>query len=95
MSEKGVEWAWEQCPKTRSERLVLITLGFHADAETGSCSLTMPLLAKQAICSKRQAIRVVKSLEKQGFISVTKVHGESYHYEILTSERGDYQPPGF
>jgi hypothetical protein len=91
MSFEAAGWAIRQRPKTPTEKLVLISLADHHNRSTGQCDPSYSTLADDALCSRRQAMRCVQSLEEQGFISVRKRSTFScfytLHFDIQAGDR--------
>ena len=94
MSLEALTWAMQQKPRTATEKLVLLSLADHHNRSTGRCDPSMVTIAEEALCSKRQAIRCIESLELQGFVRSMKTNGSRTRYMLQTPPTGDIHVTG-
>lgn len=70
MSIQMVAWALEQNIPDASAKLVLISLCNAHNRKTERCDPSYSIIAVEASCSKRTAMRKIRYLEEQGWIEV-------------------------
>ncbi len=71
MSSKATAWAWEIDDLDVYEKLILLRLADHANAE-GSCWPGKDLLTQKCRCSKRKVDKSINNLEALGLIKVNR-----------------------
>lgn len=71
MSFSIMNWVFGLPEPRGSERLVLLSLASIAD-QNGVCWPSLQTIARMAAVDRRQAIRIVQSLESVGFISIVR-----------------------
>ena len=69
---------------TAREKLVLLLLSDHHNEHTGQCNPGKKRLAEQAMSSSRHLHRVLRSLERKGFIVVVPGGGRYTNQYLLT-----------
>lgn len=88
MSIQAVAWALDQDIRDPFAKLILISLGNHADHSTGFCYPAMRLIAKEASCDRRTVIRKLPSLSDSGYIRIIPDRqGKqrlAHYYQLLT-----------
>ena len=72
MSFKSMAWAAAQQPPSCHDKLVLLQLASHVNANTGLCNPSIDTLARECILSRRRVIMSIQSLEEAGFIEVMR-----------------------
>lgn len=82
MSHKASAWAMDQCPGTPLEKLVLLILADCQNESSGQCYPSITYLCDKSMCSRRGAIKVIESLEAQGYITAKKTSGKVTHYVL-------------
>lgn len=85
MSFEAAAWAIKAAAGTATEKLVLILIADCISTETGIGWPSVDYLSEHAMCSVRTVQRSIRSLEKQGMISVEVKPGRSNIYRISTS----------
>lgn len=93
MSIQMVGWVLDQDIKDALAKLVLISIANAHNNTTGQCNPSYVVMAKEASCSRRTAIRKVEWLSENGYIEVFEtvkkgVNG-SNKYKINTDFSGD------
>lgn len=73
MSIKVTNWVWQHGPKAPTDRLVLLALADFCN-DAGVCWPSMKLIGAKASLSERGARKVVRRLEKEGWLKA-KVGG--------------------
>ena len=71
MSLIALSWAMEQFDLGTSEKMVLVVLANHHNAETGQCNPSIPRIARYSSCSDRTVQRSLAELIKQGLIAIS------------------------
>jgi len=87
MSIQAVAWALDQDIRDPLAKLILISLGNHADHSTGFCWPPMRLIAKEASCDRRSVIRKLPWLVDTGYIRIIPdMQGKqrlAHYYQLL------------
>lgn len=65
-----------------SEKLILLALADHADDDTGRCWPSMATLAQKSCQSERNARRMIRNLEAQGYVKVDSRGGQPNQYIV-------------
>ncbi len=82
---------------SRAKEAVLEALAYHADEEGRRCYPSVATIATKAKYSERQVQRLLRTLEQEGFISVTS-YGEggrsrATEYALIFMQKGDTMSP--
>ena len=77
MSIKVTTYVWEQSKHNGSELLMLLALAFYAN-DAGVAWPSLSSLAKKCRVLKRQAIRTIQNLERDGIISIARGNGRGH-----------------
>lgn len=83
MSIKAMSWVWESGPSDQASLLVLLALADFANGDA-ECWPAMALIALRARMSERNARRIIRRLEDEGWIETVASAGrKSSTYRIL------------
>lgn len=82
MSFEVTAWAIRRPIVNKSEKLILVVISDCLNNTTSQCNPSLAYICKFAACSRNCAIAGVKSLEKQGYITVTRQHNKSNAYKL-------------
>lgn len=93
MSHKASAWAMDQKPGTPLEKLVLLILADCQNESSGQCYPSITYLCDKSMCSRRGAIKVIESLEEQGYITAKKTSGKVTHYLLHRDRTGEHSAP--
>ena len=85
MSFEAAAWAIKAKTETATEKLVLILITDCISTETGIGWPSVDYLSEHAMCSVRTVQRSIRSLEKQGMLSVEVKPGRANIYRVPTS----------
>lgn len=75
-------WVLEHSEATLADRLVLIAIANHADGRGWNAYPSVPLISKEARCSRSTVYRALETLEHTGEIVVQRRPGRSNMYGI-------------
>lgn len=97
MSLIALSWAMEQFDLGTSEKMVLVVLANHHNAETGQCNPSIPRIAHYSGCSDRTVQRSLSELIKQGRIAIStasRFDGSqtSHAYDLLIGVSNCHPP---
>lgn len=97
MSLIALSWAMEQFDLGISEKMVLVVLANHHNAETGQCNPSIPRIAHYSGCSDRTVQRSLSELIKQGRIAIStasRFDGSqtSHAYDLLLGVTNCHPP---
>ena len=85
MSVKYIHLAWTQARDVTENRLlVLLALADWANDE-GICWPTMPILARKARVSLSTARAIIRSLERDGYLTTEIGRGQGHHNTYIIS----------
>lgn len=79
----------EQKTKTPLEKLVLLVLADCHNAATGRCFPSLTFISNRAMCTRRGAMKVIESLESQGFIRAERAAGKRTFYTFHMAQTGE------
>lgn len=95
MSWRAIKWAMEAAPQYRlssAQRLVLLTLAYHHNDKTGTCTPAVDTLAGETGLSDRAVQLATQALAKARLITIAKrtVHGiqTSNQYDLFWPVKG-------
>lgn len=101
MSVHVISWVLKQSPAEGSDRLVLIVLADHADADGSNAYPAVETIAAEARCSRRTAQAALRRLEDAGAIERAPIKGPrgQHRYTVLmgganTAPRADHDAKG-
>lgn len=83
MSIKIMSRVWEEEGLDTLQTLVLLSMADHAQDDGTNCYPSMARIARKARCSERQARRIVRSLEKAGFLTTSTNRGRNQTNEYV------------
>jgi hypothetical protein len=83
MSIKIMSRVWEEEGLDTLQTLVLLAMADHAQDDGTNCYPSMARIAFKARCSERQARRIVRSLEKAGFLTTSTNRGRHQTNEYV------------
>jgi Helix-turn-helix domain len=77
MSYQATGWVIEFSKSTLGARLVLLTLSYHMNNETGICFPSLDTIAKECRMTKAGVIQAMERLEESGELEVERTEGGS------------------
>ena len=86
MSIKVMSQVWAEGPNSASERLLLLALADFAD-DNGVCWPSMETIAEKACMSERNARRVVRKLESEGYLETMPSSGRASNRRVAFRNR--------
>lgn len=94
MSIQMVGWVLDQDISDPIGKLCLISIANAHNNTTGQCNPSYNVIAKEASCERRTALRKIKWLQEQGYLSVSENKKGSINgantYRILQDKGGDF-----
>lgn len=97
MSVKWMSAVWENGPEDKAELIVLLALADFAN-DAGDCWPSMPTIGRKARMSERNARRVVRKLEEDGYVQTVAGGGRfgcsQYRINPDKLSPGQNVPPG-
>ena len=76
MSIQAMSWVLNESKSTLGSRLVLLSIANHADDKGMNAWPSIPVIARQARLTERQAQNCIKKLERSGELQIAR--GEGY-----------------
>ncbi len=80
MSEKAVDWAFEQDVENFKQKALLVCIAFFFDDESGKSQVSIEFLKERLHMTERTVKGVIKDLVRLELIS--EVEGEKYCFTI-------------
>lgn len=82
MSSYAIRWAWQQGVDQPMTKLVLVTLAWHHNQETGQCNPSIDRIASMTGLSRATIFRALANLNHYGLIAYERGHGRMNSYEL-------------
>jgi hypothetical protein len=74
-------WAWEKSPYDKTQLLIHLALGDHANDE-GVCWPAQKVLAKKGRCSERYVRTTIYDMKERGYLEIRQRPGTSNVYQL-------------